>query len=164
MAYEGDRSQPSIAARAGRIIREDPFVRGCVLFCVFGLLLGLPIVSMLKAEPERSASPMSESSGSDAASALPQGFNTIGAVTLCDSFMREQVVSPSKFRLDAKWRTAVQGQVVAIRRGFQATNVMNEPIRGEYTCLVAAPTGSVIGLQFQDGERKITVPGRALVN
>lgn len=95
---------------------------------------------------------------------LPAGFDSSRAVTLCDLNMQRQAISPSAYRSDWSWKIATEGQVVAIRRGFQATNVMNVAIRGEYTCLVAATTGRIIGLQYRDGDREITIPGSSLSN
>lgn len=162
--YEASIYQPSHYYRPAKRVSVPPGVGKAALFLGLAALVagaGWVIVGGVLGAHERPEKPASVDAF---APELPPGFDTTRAVALCDLNMQRQAISPSAYRSEWSWKIATKGEVVAIRRGFQATNLMNAAIRGEYTCLVAATTGRIIGLQYRDGDREITLPASSLSN
>lgn len=162
--YAASIYQPSHYYRPANRVSVPPGVGRAALFLGLAALVagaGWLIVGGVLGAHERPEKPASVDAF---APELPPGFDSSRAVTLCDLNMQRQAISPSAYRSEWSWKIATEGEVVAIRRGFQATNVMNVAIQGEYTCLVAATTGRIIGLQYRDGGREITLPASSLSN
>ena len=94
------------------------------------------------------------------APAYPPGFDSTSSVTLCDMNMRAQVAVPSSYRAAGQWRIAEREGMMGISRAFTAQNRMGVELPGEYTCLVEGRTNRIVGLQFMDGGRTVTLgPG-----
>ena len=93
---------------------------------------------------------------------LPASFDSVNSVALCDENMRLLVKSPSSYRSEWGRRIQERDGVVAIRRKFTAQNAMGVDLSSEYTCLVGASTNKIIGIQYDDAGRTVTVPGDQL--
>lgn len=118
--------------------------------------IGWLIVYSMFSEPE----PREGSSSAYQAPSYPPGFDSTYSVTLCDMNMRAQVAVPSSYRAAGQWRIAERDGLMGISRAFTAQNRMGVELLGEYTCLVDGRTNRIVGLQFVDGGRTVTLgPG-----
>lgn len=133
--------------------------RGAGLYVGVALLIGGAAWSVYALSSKK---PSLDTTADAFAPIYPAGFDQSRSVTLCDLNMQSQVVSPTSYRSDWRWEIAERAGVVAIKRGFTAKNRMGVKLRSEYTCLIDGETNRLVGLQFNDGERRVIINARDL--